>query len=221
MFVDLLQPVDGGDVGVVEGRERLRLALQARRLLRVAGELIGEYLESDVAVEFRIGGSVDLAHAALAEKPDDVEMRDVVADERILGLVGAARADRRVIAITNAGAVAEILEVLVGLGRRRQQRRHFSAQRGVIAAALHDQRLALRRVSLESLGEHILHELPAFGIHGNGSLPPGSRGAQPRCCPQTSARWRSLCAGPMRFREEFRGRVCYSSTLPCRQPGDP
>ena len=64
---DSLEPVDRGNVGMIQGRERLRLALEPRQTLRVRGERIGQDLDRDLAAETGIGGAVDRAHAALAE----------------------------------------------------------------------------------------------------------------------------------------------------------
>ena len=49
--VDVVQAVDRGDVRVVERREQLGLALEARQALGIAGEAVGEDLDRDVALE--------------------------------------------------------------------------------------------------------------------------------------------------------------------------
>jgi len=76
-----LQAVDGGDVGVVEGGQRLGLASEAGEAFRVGGEGSGEDLEGDVAAEPGVAGAVDLAHAAGAKEGDDVEGPERAADE--------------------------------------------------------------------------------------------------------------------------------------------
>ena len=51
-------------------RERgdgLRLALEARAAIRIVGERRRQDLDGDVAVEPRIAGAIDLAHAARAD----------------------------------------------------------------------------------------------------------------------------------------------------------
>ena len=69
MPVGLLEPVDRGDVRVVEGGEEVRLALEAAEALGVLRDLGRQHLDRDVAAEVRVGGAVDLAHAAGAERP--------------------------------------------------------------------------------------------------------------------------------------------------------
>ncbi|HXV65296.1 MAG TPA: hypothetical protein VEK15_31665 [Vicinamibacteria bacterium] len=56
-----------GDVGMVERREKLRLALEASEPLSVLGERRRQHLDGDVAAERRVRRSVHLAHAACAE----------------------------------------------------------------------------------------------------------------------------------------------------------
>jgi len=57
---------------VVERGEELRLALEARHALMVAGERFGQQLEGDLASEPRVARAPDLAHAARAEERDDL-----------------------------------------------------------------------------------------------------------------------------------------------------
>ena len=56
-----LDAVDGGDVGVVEAGEDLRLPFESGEPVRVRREGVGEDLEGDLAVELRVGGLPDLA----------------------------------------------------------------------------------------------------------------------------------------------------------------
>ena len=51
---DRVQPVNGGDVGVVQRGEQLRLALEAAHPLGVDRKRGGEDLDGDVAVEARV-----------------------------------------------------------------------------------------------------------------------------------------------------------------------
>ena len=57
----LLQPVDMPDIGVVQRREHLRLALKARQPIRVRCERFWQDLEGHVPVERGVTGLVDLA----------------------------------------------------------------------------------------------------------------------------------------------------------------
>ncbi len=63
----LFEAEDGGDVRVVQLGQQLRLALEAGEALLVLGEGGGEDLDGDLALQLRVGGAKDLAHAALAE----------------------------------------------------------------------------------------------------------------------------------------------------------
>ncbi len=62
--VCFMEVVDGGDVRMVQSGEYLRFPPEPRHALDVAGESVWKGLESDMAIEFRIAGAVDLAHAA-------------------------------------------------------------------------------------------------------------------------------------------------------------
>ena len=64
--------VERADVGVVEGGDALRLALEARLELGVGGEVRGEELQGHVAIEAGVPGLVDLAHAAGPELRRDL-----------------------------------------------------------------------------------------------------------------------------------------------------
>jgi len=67
LFALALEPVDGGDVGVVERREEPRLALEPREAVGVGGEGGREELERDVATEFGVARAVYLTHAPGAD----------------------------------------------------------------------------------------------------------------------------------------------------------
>ena len=71
---------DGGDVRVVERREYLGLALEPHEPIRVGGEGLGQHLERDVAIELRVAGAVDLAHAARTQLGHDLVRTDCLAD---------------------------------------------------------------------------------------------------------------------------------------------
>jgi len=59
------------DVGVVERREHLRLALEPRHAFGIRGERVRQDLDRDLAPERRVRRSVDLAHSAFADRRDD------------------------------------------------------------------------------------------------------------------------------------------------------
>ncbi len=60
------------DVRVVEGGEHLRFAAEAREPIRIARDGRDQNLDGHVAIELRVAGAIDLAHAAGAEQRDDV-----------------------------------------------------------------------------------------------------------------------------------------------------
>ena len=64
--------VDGRDVGMIQGRERLRFPLEAGKALGILSERIGQHLDCDLAAEARIGRTIDGAHSAFADRRDDV-----------------------------------------------------------------------------------------------------------------------------------------------------
>ena len=66
------QPVDLGDAGVIERRERPCFELEARDALQIAGELIRQDFDGDVPAEPR-RAPIDLAHPASANQAGDFE----------------------------------------------------------------------------------------------------------------------------------------------------
>ena len=67
----LADVVERADVGMIELRNHARLAVEALAKLSICGELGRERLDRDDAVESRVAGFVDLAHAARARGCDD------------------------------------------------------------------------------------------------------------------------------------------------------
>jgi hypothetical protein len=65
--IGLFEPMDRGDVGVIQGRERLGFALEPRDAVGVSREVLGQDLQRNVAIELRIARAIDHAHPALAE----------------------------------------------------------------------------------------------------------------------------------------------------------
>ena len=58
-----MEVVDGRNMRVVQRCENLRFPTEPRHALDVAGESVWKGLESDMAIELRIAGTVDLTHA--------------------------------------------------------------------------------------------------------------------------------------------------------------
>ena len=81
--------VDGANVGMVESGRGLSFATETGQSLGIAGEFGGEKLEGDEAMQARVFGLVDDAHAASAEFFGDAVVRD--------GIGGHAGARRRMV----------------------------------------------------------------------------------------------------------------------------
>ena len=64
--------VDGDDVRVGERRQRACLALEAGEGALVLGQARRQHLDRDLAMEARVAGAVHLAHAARAQRSDDL-----------------------------------------------------------------------------------------------------------------------------------------------------
>ena len=64
--------VNREDVGMRERRDRLGFAFEARKGRRILGELIRQNLDCDVAIERRVASLVDLAHAARANRRENL-----------------------------------------------------------------------------------------------------------------------------------------------------
>ena len=72
--------VNGANVGVVQGRCGLGLALKAGERLRVAGYFIGKEFQGHEPMQARVFGFVNHAHAATAEFLDDAIVGNGLAD---------------------------------------------------------------------------------------------------------------------------------------------
>ena len=67
MPAGFLEPVDRGDVRMIQRRERLRFALEPRQALGISGERVGQDLDRDLAAERRVRRAIDLPHPAFAD----------------------------------------------------------------------------------------------------------------------------------------------------------
>ena len=76
--VGVADVVEAADVRMLQCGHDAGLALEAAAQLRVASGLGGEHLECDAAIEPRVTGLVDLAHAAGAERCDHLVGADAV-----------------------------------------------------------------------------------------------------------------------------------------------
>src|ERR1700674_253999 len=80
MPVLLANVVNRADVGMVQGGRGLGFALKAGKRLRITGNLLGQELEGDEAMQPRVFRFVDDAHAATSELLDDAVVGDGLAD---------------------------------------------------------------------------------------------------------------------------------------------
>ena len=60
------EAVDGGNVRMIQGGQRLRFTLKASQPIGVMGDCVGEDLDRDVAVQRRVPRPKHLAHPAFA-----------------------------------------------------------------------------------------------------------------------------------------------------------
>ena len=72
----VVQPVDLGDVRMIQRREDLRFALEPGDAVRIVGEDVREDLDRDFAPQLRIARAINLSHAAAAEGSDDLVRPD-------------------------------------------------------------------------------------------------------------------------------------------------
>src|SRR6266850_6118072 len=56
---------------MIQRREQMGLALEAREPLRIGGKQLGQDLDGDVAPELRVARTIHFAHAARAESGQD------------------------------------------------------------------------------------------------------------------------------------------------------
>src|SRR5271157_3495548 len=84
----LANVINRADVRMVQRRRGLGFALKARQRLRIAGHFLGQELERDKAMQPRVLGLVDDAHAAASKLFDDAVVRDGLADHDLPGIFG-------------------------------------------------------------------------------------------------------------------------------------
>ena len=81
-FIDF---VNGADVGMVQGRGGLRLALKAAERLLVFGDIIGKKLEGDKTAELEVFRLVNDSHAPTAELFHNAVVGNRLAEHRGVG----------------------------------------------------------------------------------------------------------------------------------------
>jgi hypothetical protein len=73
--------MNGADIGMIESRSRLRLALKARQGLGVFDDVIGQKLQGYKSVKGYVLSLVDNTHPAAPQLLDDAVVRDCLADQ--------------------------------------------------------------------------------------------------------------------------------------------
>jgi len=76
----LFESVDCADVWMLERGKDLRFALKPGEPFCVAGERVRQDLQRNIARQPRVTGTIDLAHAAGAERAGDLVRADPRAD---------------------------------------------------------------------------------------------------------------------------------------------
>jgi hypothetical protein len=65
---------------VIQRREQLCLATKPREAIFIGGPRSAQDLDGDVAIQFAVVGSIDVAHSAASELTDDAVMGDARSD---------------------------------------------------------------------------------------------------------------------------------------------
>jgi len=63
-------------MGVVQGSQQLGLTLEPGEALGIEGELLGQQLDGDFAIEDRVAGAIHLAHSTLPEGREDLAVTE-------------------------------------------------------------------------------------------------------------------------------------------------
>ena len=69
--VGFFEPVDAGDVRMIQRGEHFRFALEARESIGITGQRRRQDLDRDLALQPRVGRPIHLPHAALADLGGD------------------------------------------------------------------------------------------------------------------------------------------------------
>jgi hypothetical protein len=68
----VFEPVDGGDIGMIQRCKEFRLAREPCESTRIGDERFGQQLERHLAAEPRVAGSIHFAHAARTQRRQDL-----------------------------------------------------------------------------------------------------------------------------------------------------
>ena len=117
----LLYAMDVRDVGMIERRQDVRLALEPGTALGIAMKGVGKDLDRDVAMQPGVACAIDLTHSAFAQLGEDPVRTDILADQWVLARWATARprrSSRSEIARTEAGPPAPSEPVISYCPRR-------------------------------------------------------------------------------------------------------
>ena len=78
----LFEPVDVGDVRMIERRQHLRFAAEPRETIRIIGNGWQQHLDRDVAIQLGIARAKYFAHSTRAERRDDVVGSETGSDKQ-------------------------------------------------------------------------------------------------------------------------------------------
>ncbi len=111
-----------------------RLALEPLTAARVARQIGRQHFDGDRAIETRVAGAIDLAHAARAEQAEDLERAEPAAgrEARRAAIGDALRADRRSLRNPSASACAASSD---STSRRIARRRRSAARRNALRSS--------------------------------------------------------------------------------------
>ena len=147
--VQLLEAVDGGNVGVAEGGQDPRLALEAAQAGRVTAERVGQPLDRHLTTQRGVERAVDAAHAAGAQQVEDLIAPDVLTEGEVVA--------RRL--LTDRVAAARVAARVARVGSGRCEIRRFRGGRQLTGVAL-------------SLPEHLPQLLAQADVAGGALVDP-------------------------------------------------
>ena len=132
LIVDAQQIVNGSDVGVIQAREKLGLALKAAERRAIGGEISRQNLDGDFALEVGIFRTVNTSHAPAAEQIQDFVWADVISwdDSRV---VAALELPRNF--FPNRPFHGSAREERILFGAQLEQLLHFLTERRVTGAS--------------------------------------------------------------------------------------
>src|SRR6266446_7580345 len=81
LALELFDPMDRADVGMIQRRSGLRFALEALERNRIRGQLLRQELEGDKAAQLEVFALVNHPHATTADDLEHAVVRDFLADE--------------------------------------------------------------------------------------------------------------------------------------------